>query len=120
MMLKASPLMHGVGRGLSSITFYAAKAVENDLAVPETVCTVAKGTDCATAEGTVSDTHGQRHVYAITCIHRLNQQLDKFNYKRGALIQKVKRWVINKIELASKEIVPMGTNHVKLQIEQLY
>jgi len=73
LMLKASPLMHGVGRDLSSITFWPAKAAANDLVVPAlSDCTIAEGTGCTTAEGTASDTHGQGHVYAIsglTAIH---------------------------------------------------
>jgi len=57
--------MHGIGRGLSLITFSPAKTAANDLAITKIVYTIAEGTDCATAEGTVSDTHGQGHVYAL-------------------------------------------------------
>jgi hypothetical protein len=61
--LAQSILMHGVERGLSSITFWPAKAAANDLAVTEIVCNVAEGTDCATAEGTMST-----HTAKSTCM----------------------------------------------------
>jgi len=80
-MLKASPLMLGVGRDLSSITFWPAKAAANDLVVTEIVCTVVQGTDCATTEGTVSDTHGQGHVYAIRCLTAIHQTVSKYDWR---------------------------------------
>jgi len=66
-MLKVSPLMHGVGRGLSSITFGPPRAAANDFVVAEIGWTIAAETDCtvADAEGAVSDTHGHGHVNAI-------------------------------------------------------
>ena len=80
-MLKASPLMHEVGRCLSSITFWPAKAAANDLDVTEIVCIVAEGTDCATAEGTMSDTHGQGHVYAIRCLTAIHQTVSRYDWR---------------------------------------
>jgi hypothetical protein len=71
-MLNASPLMHGEGNGLLSISFVPARAAAKDNCCAESEGTVfvigteACGTiaaDCTVAEnGAASDTHGHWHA----------------------------------------------------------
>ena len=79
-MLKASPLIHGVGNGLSSTTFCPAMAAANVIVGKEFCCTFAEEDGCCiivvtVGTVTVSDTHGQEHVYAINgqaAMHQTN------------------------------------------------
>jgi hypothetical protein len=76
-MLKASPLIHGVGKGTSSIFDAPDRAAAKDLGAIET----GAAADCTMAEtdGAASDTHGQGHVYAICSpltIHQNDSNID--------------------------------------------
>jgi len=64
-MLKASPLMHEVGKEISSAIDAPARAAAKDLGVVATCWTGAADCTMAEADGVESDTHGQRHVYVI-------------------------------------------------------
>jgi hypothetical protein len=58
--------MHGVGKGLSSVTVAPDRAAAKDLGAVETVCTVVADCTMAETDGAASDTHGQGYVYAIS------------------------------------------------------
>jgi len=77
-MLKASPLIHGVGNGLSSATFYPARAAANVMVGKAFCYTFIEEDGCCivavtVGTGTVSDTHGQEHVYAISGLAAMHQ-----------------------------------------------
>jgi hypothetical protein len=82
-MLKASPLIHGVGNGLSSTTLCPARAAANVIVGKEFCCTFAEEDGCCivvvtVGTGTVSDTHDQEHVYAISGQAAIHQTDSRF------------------------------------------
>jgi len=74
-MLNASPLMHGEGKGLSSVIVAPASAAAKVLGD----CTGAAECTMAVMDGVASDTHGQGHVYAICdplTLHQYDSNID--------------------------------------------